>query len=276
MSLLVDMVSGSLDEAYEQAARRGVRRPAGPDTRWRRPSAAAMVALVVLGVLSGAAAAELRGVADGGAGLRASLVQEIQQRTTQYDALDRRSADLQAEVDLTRDAVLRRDADGREQAARLAALELAAAVSPVTGPGVVAEVDDRPGSAEQSLDVRGGSAGDGRVTDRQLQELVNALWGAGAEAVSVNGLRLSARTAIRSAGEAVLVDFRPLSPPYVVEAIGDPAALELSFVDSAAGRGVSTLASLLGQPLQVRRAEALVLVAASEGDLRAVRPEDGP
>jgi uncharacterized protein YlxW (UPF0749 family) len=71
---------------------------------------------------------------------------------------------------------------------------------------------------------------EGRVRDADLQDVVNGLWAAGAEAVAVDGQRLTALSAIRSAGESVLVDLRPLSPPYTVEAVGDPAALEVGFV----------------------------------------------
>ena len=49
------------------------------------------------------------------------------------------------------------------------------------------------------------------MLDRDLQVIVNGLWAAGAEAIAVNGQRLTACSAIRSAGEAILVDFRPLS-----------------------------------------------------------------
>ena len=56
----------------------------------------------------------------------------------------------------------------------------------------------------------------GRVLDRDLQVMVNALWAAGAEAIAINGQRLTARSAIRYAGEAILLDFRPLVPPNVM------------------------------------------------------------
>ena len=40
----------------------------------------------------------------------------------------------------------------------------------------------------------------------------------------MNGQRITALSPIRSAGEAVLVGFRPLTPPYVVTAVGDDGA----------------------------------------------------
>jgi len=111
------------------------------------------------------------------------------------------------------------------------------------------------------------------VLDRDLQQLVNGLWAAGAEAVSVNDLRVSARTAIRSAGEAVLVDLRPLSPPYVVRAVGAPATLQTSFVDGAPGRRLATYASVYGLRLSVEASDALTLAGSALTDLRAAVPE---
>jgi uncharacterized protein YlxW (UPF0749 family) len=97
------------------------------------------------------------------------------------------------------------------------------------------------------------------VQDHDLQDVVNALWASGAEAVSINGLRLTAQTAIRSAGEAILVDFRPLSPPYTVRAVGDPKRLETSFVDGPTGRRLGTLASVYGVQFVVRRTDGQTL-----------------
>ena len=74
-----------------------------------------------------------------------------------------------------------------------------------------------------------------RVLDIDLQVLANGLWQAGAEAVSINGHRLSDLTAIRSAGDAITVDYRSLTRPYRVEAIGDPRTLQARFVESAGG-----------------------------------------
>ena len=52
------------------------------------------------------------------------------------------------------------------------------------------------------VDPRTDETDDGRVTDRDLQTVVNEVWAAGAEAVAVNGQRLTSLSAIRSAGDA--------------------------------------------------------------------------
>ena len=86
-----------------------------------------------------------------------------------------------------------------------------------------------------------------RVYDSDIQLLVNALWASGAESVSINKSRLTSTSAIRSAGDAILVNYRPLLPPFVISSIGDndlrdrlikhPDYLDLQFVVKTYGLG---------------------------------------
>jgi uncharacterized protein YlxW (UPF0749 family) len=134
----------------------------------------------------------------------------------------------------------------------------------------VVTLSDAPeGAVAPDESLRGGTSIDGRVQDRDLQDLVNGLWAAGAEAVDVNGQRLTALTAIRSAGDAVLVDFRPLSPPYVVRAVGNPAALELELLDGPTGRRLTTYEALYGLRFSLERVDELSLPGAGTPQLRA-------
>ena len=111
------------------------------------------------------------------------------------------------------------------------------------------------------------------MLDRDLPYLANALWAGGAEAVAINGQRLTATTTIRSAGRAILVDFRPVMGPYEVAAIG-PDDLDRRFDDSAAAGLFRRLESRYGMPYEVRRAEDLTLPGAAEPRLRFARPAD--
>ena len=109
-------------------------------------------------------------------------------------------------------------------AADVERLSLVAGAVPVQGPAFVVTVDDAPTTGDQASgpDPRAGSAGsDGQVIARDLQILTNSLWEAGAEAVSINGQRLTTTASIRFAGEALLVDYRP-STSLFADAIGDP------------------------------------------------------
>ena len=275
MSLLVDMMTNTLDEAYaERAARRADPAEAlptgGPDRPAGRRTVVTIAAVVALGLLTGTAVAQVRERQAQGTGLRTELVGEVQQRTAESDALAEQAEALRTEVAATSEAALSAVAAGRSLAARLTALGLASATTPVQGPGIVVTLDDAPTDAAlDPTSVRAGTVGESRVQDRDLQDAVNALWGAGAEAISINGQRLTVLTAKRSAGGAILVDLRPLSPPYVVEAIGDPADLELEFLDGPVGRRLTTYTSLYGLRLDVRRADTLDLPGAADPDLRS-------
>ena len=276
MSLLVDMMTNTLDSAYaERAARRNDPGSApaggtGPVPRTVRGTAPPLLAILLVGVLTGTAVAQVRERQEAGTGLRAELVEEVRERTGESEALAGRAEDLRSEVDAARQASLGAGAAGQALTDRLAALGLASATTPVEGPGIVVTLDDAPSEAPlDPTDPRAATGGEGRVQDRDLQDAVNGLWAAGAEAISINGERLTVLTAKRSAGGAILVDLRPLSPPYVVEAVGDPSALELGFLDGPAGRRLTTYTSLYGFGLDVRRADQLSLPGAAVPDLRS-------
>jgi uncharacterized protein YlxW (UPF0749 family) len=155
---------------------------------------------------------------------------------------------------------------GREKARELSRLELAAGAVPVTGPGLRVVVDDGTTSAgDQAQD------GSERVLDTDLQRLVNGLWAAGAEAVSINGQRVIGTTAIRSAGAAITVGFRPVGRPYAVEAVGDPDEIEAKFVDGPGGRWFRTLQDNYGIVFRVSGERSLRIPAAGGLDVRYAR-----
>ena len=65
-----------------------------------------------------------------------------------------------------------------------------------------------------------------RIYDSDVQLLVNALWATGAESIAINNRRLTSTSAIRSAGDAILVNYQPLLPPYKISAIGSRSIKE--------------------------------------------------
>lgn len=97
---------------------------------------------------------------------------------------------------------------------------LEAGLVAVTGPGIVVNLDDskiRPKPGENDYFYL--------VHDVDLNQLVNELWAIGAEAVSINGGRIVANSAIRCVGPTIMINTIRVSPPYQVEAIGDPDTL---------------------------------------------------
>jgi uncharacterized protein YlxW (UPF0749 family) len=260
-SLFVDITTITVDPAYGEAAGRRAATGRGP----ARPSSViALAALLAVGLLWGVAAAQTRARAPGVERIRASLVTEARRRSATADRLAREGAALRRSNAAARDAGLQQSAAGRSLAEELARLELAVGAVQVHGPGVVVTLDDNPDGDDPE--------GNGRITDVDVQSVVNELWAAGAEAVSVNDRRVSALTAIREAGEAILVDYVPISPPYVVRAIGDPDTVEPTFTDSATARRFRTWVDAFGLGFSVARKDRLDLPASATSTLRHASP----
>jgi uncharacterized protein YlxW (UPF0749 family) len=108
-----------------------------------------------------------------------------------------------------------------------------------------------------------------------MQRVVNGLWSSGAEAISVNGQRLTALSAIRAAGDAILVDNKPLAPPYTVLAIGDGERLSKAFQDSADGQYLQVLKDDYGIRASVTVQDKLRLAAAPSLTVRYAKPVPG-
>ena len=151
-------------------------------------------------------------------------------------------------------------------------LEAAAAQVAVHGPGI--EVVAGDATSREQVDPATGervsvpAEDNGRLRDRDLQSLVNALWAAGAEAVAIDGERLAPTTTIRAAGEAILVDLRPVQSPYTIAAVGDPETLLPRFADSEAARRYQSYTGLYSIQFTVRKVDDLRLRAGTGPELR--------
>ena len=213
MNLLTDLSRDALDPGYRTAApRRG---------RWWVVASAT----VVIGLMIGGSVGERLRAAPAEQQEREQLVQRIEQANAASDALRARVATLNAENKALSDAALGNDPAAVAVQRQIDSLAPATGMQAVTGPGVVLVADD----AESPV------ASGSKVVDVDLRQAVNGLWQAGAEAIAVNGHRLSSRTAIRGAGDAITVDYRSLTQPYHIEAIGDPDGLLRAFPATGGG-----------------------------------------
>ncbi|MFJ9891264.1 DUF881 domain-containing protein [Streptomyces sp. NPDC091287] len=238
MSLLNNVMDHSLDDGYAEAsARRRADGSAGlPRTLKSKLGLAAGLVVAALVVTLGAAEARIS--APVVAKEREELIDRIDAETEAADTLE-------SDVDALRRDVSERQRKALEQhggdQGQLVAL--LAGATPVDGPGVKLVVDDAKDTDQGGGGPREstGFADTGRVRDRDMQRVVNGLWESGAEAIAINGQRLTALSAIRAAGDAILVDNRPLVPPYTVLAVGDGKKLATAFQDSADGQYLQAL-----------------------------------
>ena len=109
----------------------------------------------------------------------------------------------------------------KQLTARIKELETTAGLTPVSGPGVVIRLSDNPNAAGEAL----GSFAPGLVHDFDLLQVVNELRAAGADAIAVNGTRITGYTPIRCVGPVIYINWEPAAAPFKVEAIGDPNTL---------------------------------------------------
>jgi uncharacterized protein YlxW (UPF0749 family) len=262
MTLLTEVMQRPLDPGYAAAAER--RRLAGDEPS--RPVSRAVMALVLvlIGLLTVAAVLTLRAPQPEAASAKDALLQRIHSETAAADKRQAANDALRVSNDKAQAALLRLQAQGG-LADQIQLLGTVSGSLAVQGPGLRVTLHDAPGSAPTAdADPRQrDQSAQGRVLDRDLQTVVNGLWAAGAEAVSINGQRLTALSAIRSAGEAILVDFRPLSGPYVVSAIGPPDTMRAAFADGPGGRYLHSLADNFNISSSITAVSTLSLPASS-------------
>ncbi|MGW5937715.1 DUF881 domain-containing protein [Streptomyces celluloflavus] len=272
MSLLTNVMDHSLDDGYAEAAARqseaGVR--GLPRTLRAKLGLAAGLVLAAIVVTVGAAQAQV--AAPTLAKEREELINRIQKGTGAADKQQQR-------VDATRDAVgtMQRDALEKHGNDKAELLALLAGSTQVTGPGVKLVVDDAKEAGSGSGGPRGSSSftDTGRVRDRDMQRIVNGLWASGAEAISVNGQRLTSLSAIRAAGDAILVDNKPLVPPYTVLAVGDGQRLSTAFQDSADGQYLHVLQENYGVRTKISVEHEVTLPPAPSLIVRTAKPQAG-
>jgi uncharacterized protein YlxW (UPF0749 family) len=240
--------------------------PAAPPVSSRVRRGTALALLVAVGLLLAGAGVRAATQAPERARARAALVAELGRRRAAVAASSARAAQLRREVARTRQLT----APTPGVAPGADALAPAAGARAVRGPGirvtlVPAEVGPAAGGGPRRSPgaVPGGPGGPGGVADSDLAGLVNVLWSAGAEAIAVGGVRLAATSPIRTAGEAILVGFQPVRPPYQVEAVGDPD--RLAAVLAAAWASAQLRARLLaaGGQLTTVRVRVMTLPAAA-------------
>jgi uncharacterized protein YlxW (UPF0749 family) len=200
--------TGGPDGAGETGARRSV--------SWR-------LATPVVGVLSGAlfvVSAHSSEGTDLRPGRYTDLASLVRGDAGQVDALKKRVVELNAEITTLSGSI------GNKQVAKVnrqaESVKGDAGLTPVTGPGVTVTLSDAPqGTSATTPDNQNLLL----VHQQDIQAVVNAMWKAGALAVTVEGQRIVSTTGIRCIGNSVQLAGQPYSPPYVISAVGDPASL---------------------------------------------------
>lgn len=246
MSLLNSLLANPLDAGYEHFhADRGSRPASVIGT------IGVFAVAVALGFASIVATSSLRAPASD---VKSDLKAQASERTDTVEALNN---DVQS---LGR-AIEQYSSTG-PTAASNPAQDLVTATTSVVGPGITVTLTDRGGPGK----------GSGAVRDQDLAMVVNALWAAGADAVSINGQRVGPDTFVRTAGSVILVNVTPVSSPYEVSAIGDANALSVALVRGATGDYLSAAQSVTGMTVSSKVSDHLQMEALTLTDSRYATP----
>lgn len=134
--------------------------------------------------------------------------------------LNRQLLQANSALETYREDAQKTDSGSKAMAEELKNAMLLAGLTDVTGEGVTVVLKD---SGETSGN---GSSANYIIHDRDLRDIVNELVASGAEAISINGERICAKSAIRCVGPTVTINNRYFASPFTVKAIGNPDTLE--------------------------------------------------
>ena len=246
-NILDRLIAEAQADDYALAQRRG------PTTRGNPLIAALLFALI--GVLLATAFWQRQSVQPVAEQRRAELVERIRVQGERAEASQAQAAELRASVSQLQQ--LASDGLGEDFGDQLRAVEIATGFVGLQGPGAVLTMDDAVPPLPRGVD-----PAEAKVLDIDMQGAVNGLWQAGAQAIAINGVRLTSVTAIRTAGEAILVDYRPLEPPYRIDAIG-PSDLADRFSQSQAGDDLAQLGEDYGIQSEVTAADEVTVPAST-------------
>ena len=204
---------------------------------------------------------------------RSPLVETALELQAQQEGLKDQVANLRQQVIALEEQGQGTTAQVRDLNDRLEEARIAAGLIPLTGTGLVLQLEDSglavPSDADQA---------DYLVTARDIRIVIDELWLAGAEAISVNGERVTTSTGVLDIGGSILVNSAYLAPPYQVAAIGPPDLLEQLGVSQGWREFVQTRSGTFGLGIGFLEPE-IVEVPEFQGSLnlrasKVVRPDE--
>jgi len=179
---------------------------------WQFTLAAAML---VLGFLMVAQAGAEPSVVQYTSQERPPLVETATELQSQQDGLKAQILQLRAQIEDLESSSAGNNALVTSLNQQLQRARLAAGLVDLQGPGVVVQLEDSTEAIPP-----GAAPGDYLVGSSDLLAVVNELWLDGAEAIAVNGERITATSGMTDIGSSILLNGTYLQPPYQIVAIG--------------------------------------------------------
>lgn len=178
---------------------------------------------------------------------REIVVSTIGRLETEQADLKKQIADLRARLNEAQAVEAEQKTSLLDINRQIGEQRMAAGMIAVHGPGVIATFDD---SAARSVP-ENEDPENYILHDYDLRDILNTLWAAGAEAISLNGERIVSNTSLYCVGTTVICNATRLSPPYVVRAIGEPEALRAALTGSPQMAKFNQRAQIYDLPVNV-------------------------
>ena len=156
------------------------------------------------------------------------LRDEINQWKDAYNNLASKNTELNKKIEEYRNASLESSDDGELIKKELNEANIIAGLTPVKGKGVRIEIDVEKVLEEIALNAGKYDSNVSLIQDTDIMSIINELVMYGAEAVSVNGQRITNLTSIKSVGPQIRINGVNTSAPFIIEEIGDPDTLATS------------------------------------------------
>lgn len=155
--------------------------------------------------------------------LRDSILKEKEKYENTYEELQK----VLAELETARANVANSSSSAKKIEARISEINKLLGYTDIKGKGIVILLQDGTPDSYQE------EAGDDYVAymstymvhDGDLKAVVNELFNAGAEAVSINGERIVSVSSIKCSGNIIKVNNQKLGSPFEIKAIGSPDKL---------------------------------------------------
>ncbi len=135
--------------------------------------------------------------------------------------LKKENLQLASDIEIYRQEAASQDSGATALKAELEKALTAAGLTDVNGPGIVITL------ADSTEPVKQGESNDPYIVhDSDLRSVITELWAAGAEAISINGERLVANSAVRCVGSTIMINNKRCASPFVINAVGNAGSLE--------------------------------------------------
>lgn len=149
-------------------------------------------------------------------GLRDSALRWKEKYENAYAKLEKK----EKELEMARKNVANLDGSSSSLNDKLLKYNTLLGYTDVKGQGIIITLDDGDAAGLKGL-----GASSYIVHDGDIREIINELKNAGAEAISVNGQRITARTAVSCIGNVVKINDQKVGAPFVIKAIGPTTML---------------------------------------------------